>query len=87
MGLISGLLTLPLAPVRGTAALAKVIQEQAEKEVLDETEIHAALAELAAARDAGEFSEDEIVEAEDALMEELIAIRTYGEQERYGQLE
>lgn len=87
MGLITGLLTLPLAPVRGTAALARVIQEQAENEVLDETEIHAALAELAAARDAGEFSEEEIVDAEDALMEELIAIRTYGEQEWYGKFE
>jgi len=87
MGLITGLLTLPLAPVRGTAALARVIQEQAENEALDETQIHAALAELAAARDAGELSEEEIVDAEDALMEELITIRTYGEQERYGKLD
>ena len=87
MGLITGLLTLPLAPVRGTAALARVIQEQAENEMLDETQIHAALAELTAARDAGELSEEEIDDAEDALMEELIAIRTYGEQERYGKLD
>ena len=84
MGLISGLLTLPLAPVRGTMSLARVIQEQAENEAHDDTEIRAALAELAAAREAGEFSEEEIVDAEDALMEELIAIRTYGEQDRSG---
>ena len=84
MGLISGLLTLPLAPVRGTAALSRVIQDQAENEMLDETQIHAALAELAAAREAGEVSEEEIDDAEDAVMEELIAIRTYGEEERYG---
>ena len=37
MGLIMGLLTLPLAPVRGTVWLAERIQEQAERE-LDEAE-------------------------------------------------
>jgi hypothetical protein len=36
MGLISGLLTLPLAPVRGTAWIAERVQEQAEAERLME---------------------------------------------------
>jgi len=31
VGLITGLLTLPLAPVRGTVWLAERIQEQAER--------------------------------------------------------
>jgi hypothetical protein len=78
MGLITGLLTLPLAPVRGTVALGRVIQEQAEKEAYDDSAVRTALAELGSARAAGELSEAEIAEAEDALLEELIAIRRFG---------
>ena len=53
MGLISGLLTLPLAPVRGTVWLAERIQEQAESELYDETAIRAGLLELEQARETG----------------------------------
>ena len=35
MGLISGLLGLPLAPLRGTIAVAEQIQRQAEEEFYD----------------------------------------------------
>ena len=75
MGLISGLLTLPLAPVRGTMWLASVIQAEAEKEQYDESAIIARLFDLDAARDTGEFSEEEIEQAENALIERLIAMR------------
>ena len=51
MGLITGLLTLPLAPVRGTVWIAERLEEQAE-ELYDESAIRAQLMELeAAARD------------------------------------
>ena len=53
MGLITGLLTLPLAPVRGTAWLARIIQAEAESQELDEGAILAGLEELHAAREAG----------------------------------
>ena len=43
MGLITGLLTLPLAPVRGTVWIAEQIQEQAEGELYDEGAIQAQL--------------------------------------------
>ena len=33
MGLLTGLLTLPLAPVRGVAMVAEVLQEEAEREL------------------------------------------------------
>ena len=36
MGLISGLLTLPLAPVRGTVWIGEQVLEQAERERNDE---------------------------------------------------
>ena len=75
MGLIVGLLTLPLAPVRGTIWLAERIQEQAEKELYDESAIRAGLLEVEEARAAGEIDEHELDEIEDALVERLLAIR------------
>ena len=78
MGLITGLLTLPLAPVRGTVWLAERIQEQAEAELYDEDVIRAQLMEIDAAREAGEISEEEATQAEDQLLERLIAARDRG---------
>ncbi len=75
MGLITGLLTLPLAPVRGTVWLAERIQEQAEAELYDEDAIRARLMEIDAAREAGEIGEEEATQAEDELLERLIAAR------------
>ena len=53
MGLITGLLTLPLAPVRGTAWLAEKLLEQAEREFYDERAIRAQLLEIEAAARGG----------------------------------
>lgn len=75
MGLITGLLTLPLAPVRGTVWLAERIQEQAEAELYDEDAIRARLMEIDSAREAGEIGEEEATQAEDELLERLIAAR------------
>jgi gas vesicle protein GvpG len=86
VGLITGLLTLPLAPVRGTVWLAERIQEQAEAELYDESAIRAQLVELDEARASGALPDQEIDAAEDELLERLLAIRgfaaegmTYGE--------
>jgi hypothetical protein len=87
MGLITGLLTLPLAPVRGTVWLAERIQEQAEAELYDESAIRDALLELEAARQAGTFDERELAAAEDALIERLIAGRGRAGEESYGTVE
>jgi hypothetical protein len=84
MGLISGLLTLPLAPVRGTVWLAERIQEQAENELYDESAIRNGLLELEEARESGELPEEEIDAAEDALLERLMVIRGIGAEETYG---
>jgi len=75
VGLISGLLTLPLAPVRGTVWIAEQILEQAEAEMGGEGAILAQLMEIDAARLAGELSEQDAAEAEDILLERLIAAR------------
>jgi Gas vesicle protein G len=75
MGLISGLLTLPLAPVRGTVWLTERIQEQAEREYHDESAIRAGLLEIEQARAAGEVDERALDEVEDVLIERLLEIR------------
>ena len=78
MGLITGLLTLPLAPVRGTVWLAERIQEQAEREYYDESAIRAGLQEIDEARASGDQDERELDEIEDALIERLLEIRGLG---------
>ena len=72
MGLISGLLKLPLAPVLGTVWIAEQIQAQAEAEYYDEAAIQAQLRDIDAARQAGTIDEAEAVAAEDALIERLL---------------
>ena len=78
MGLFSGLLLLPLAPVRGTVWIAERLQEQAEQEMNDESAIRQGLIDLEAARASGEYDEAELVEAENELLERLMLIRGYG---------
>jgi hypothetical protein len=75
MGLIAGLLLLPLAPVRGTVWVAERLAEQAQSEMQDESSIHTALQELEAARDAGEIDDQQLAEAEDELLNHLLAVR------------
>ena len=87
MGLISGLLTLPLAPVRGTVWLAERIQEQAEEELYDESAIRAGLLEIEAARQTGTLDEQDLAAAEDALIERLMAIRGLAGEESRGGIE
>lgn len=88
MGLITGLLTLPLAPARGVVWLAQIIQEEAEHmSQLDEPSILAALQQLEVARETGEFTEEEIEEAENELVDQLMTLRGVGGQESYGQFQ
>jgi hypothetical protein len=68
MGLITTLLTLPLAPVRATVALAEQIRQQAEHEFYDPARIRVQLEEIDLMRSSGELSDDEA----DALEEDLI---------------
>ena len=72
MGLISGLLKLPLSPVLGTVWIAEQIQAQAEAEYYDEAAIQAQLREIDAARQAGTIDAAEADAAEDALIERLL---------------
>jgi hypothetical protein len=71
MGLITGLLTLPLAPVRGVGWVAEQLAEQAELELYDEGRIMRELAAVEMAHDAGDIDDDELAERVDAILERL----------------
>jgi hypothetical protein len=87
MGLISEILLLPLAPVRGTVWLAERLQEQAERELYDEKRIYEELIELEALRESGELDEQEATHAEDLLLERLTATRGLGNEMDHGRVE
>jgi hypothetical protein len=72
MGLFTGLLTLPLAPVRGVAWVAERVREQAEREMYDPDVIRERLAEVERARDDGEVDADEAAELEERLIARLM---------------
>jgi chorismate mutase len=67
------LLTLPLAPVRGLTALAKVLRDQAHRELYDPAQIQRQLEELEAAAAAGQISEGELAEQQQKILNRLIA--------------
>jgi hypothetical protein len=71
MGLITGLLTLPIAPVRGVAWIAEKVAEQAEAELYDESNITRELAELDAAHERGEIGEEQYDAYADELLDRL----------------
>ena len=75
MGLISGLLTLPLAPVRGVAWVAEVVAEEADRELAEAQSPERALEELEAMRVTGEISEEEAAEREAELIDQVIVLR------------
>ncbi len=71
MGLISGLLTLPLAPVRGVVWIGEQIAEEADHALDDEARIRRELGRLTLEHELGEISGEEFERREDALLEEL----------------
>jgi Gas vesicle protein G len=73
VGLITGLLLLPLAPVRGVAWVAEVVAQEAERELEAAKSPERLLGELEAARAAGELSDEEFAAAEGELIDLLIA--------------
>jgi hypothetical protein len=79
MGLVSGLLLLPLAPLRGTIWLAERLADYAEGQLNDDAAIRRLLLEAEAALDAGELSEAEYDRIEDELLDRLDAIRAGAE--------
>ena len=73
MGLITGLLTLPLLPLRGTLAVAELLRDEAEKQLNDPERIRRELEHVESLREQGVLTEEEAMAWEDTLIERLTA--------------
>jgi type II secretory pathway predicted ATPase ExeA len=71
MGLFTGLLLLPLAPVRGTVWIAEQIAEEAARQMDEGRTIRRQLAEAELRYERGELTVEELEEIEDELLERL----------------
>lgn len=72
MGLIRGILGAPLAPLRGTVAVAEQVLRQAEESYYDPAAIRAELEDVDRRRQSGELDDAEATAWEDALVERMI---------------
>lgn len=72
MGLLSGLVTWPLAPLRGTVWVAEQVLQQAEEQYYDPEVIRRQLEEVDEAREAGSISDEEADAAEEELVRRLM---------------
>jgi hypothetical protein len=75
MGLITGILGLPLAPLRGTVLVAEQVLKQAEEQYYDPATIRRRLDEVERARQAGTMTDDEATQLEDELVDRLLESR------------
>jgi gas vesicle protein GvpG len=71
MGLFTGLITLPLAPVRGVAWIAEQVMEELERELYDEDSIRREMLQLELDFDDGLIDEEERQAREEVLLERL----------------
>jgi len=71
MGLIGGLLSLPLAPAKGLVWVVNQVVEEADAQLHDPRRVRAELADAAAALERGEIDEATYEEIEDELLERL----------------
>ncbi len=84
MGLFTGLLTLPLAPVRSVAWLAERIRDQVEQQMYDPASIRRQLCEVESQREAGVLSDEEAAELENVLLSRMLAGRSGDAEGDYG---
>jgi hypothetical protein len=77
MGLLTQIVTLPLAPVRGVVWVMDRVLEAAEDEYYDPEPVQRELAELEARLLAGEIDEETFDRREDELLEQLEEIRAF----------
>ena len=71
MGLFTGLITLPLAPVRGVVWIAERVAEEVDRELYDEGNIRRQLLQLELDHDDGKLSDEERSAEEEVLLQRL----------------
>ncbi|MGW1163196.1 gas vesicle protein GvpG [Streptomyces sp. NPDC002519] len=77
MGLVTGILTLPFAPVRGIGWVLDKVVRTAEDEFYDPAPVQEGLVQLERARNAGRIDEEEFARCEEELLHRLEEIRAY----------
>ncbi|MFD3663822.1 gas vesicle protein GvpG [Streptomyces sp. NPDC058659] len=80
MGLVSYLLTLPLAPVRGVVWVAERVAERAEEEYYDPAPVWRELAALEERLVRGEIDQETFDRREDELLDRLTEITAHRRQ-------
>jgi hypothetical protein len=85
LGLITEILILPLAPVRGVGWVVDKLVSVAEQEAYDPAPVQEELANLERDRTAGRIDEEEFARREEALLHRLQEIRAYQLQQQGGQ--
>jgi hypothetical protein len=81
VGLFTGLLTLPFAPVRGVIWIGERLLDQAYRELDDPETIYQRLEEIDRARASGELSARDSADAEAELMARLMRAHGRGHAE------
>lgn len=71
MGLFTGLLTLPLAPVRGVAWVGQQVADEADRQLYDEANIRREMLQLELDYEDGKIDEAERQRQEEELLERL----------------
>lgn len=77
MGLVTGILTLPFAPVRGIGWVLEKVVRTAEDEFYDPAPVQEALVNLERARTEDRIDDEEFARQEEALLQRLEEIRAY----------
>jgi Gas vesicle protein G len=78
MGLFTGLLTLPLAPVRGVVWVAEQVTEELERQLYDEDSIRREMLQLELDHEDGLIDDEERRRKEEELMERLSISQAQG---------
>ena len=78
MGLISGIFTAPLAPIKGVVWVAEQVHDQAMRELYDPESIQRSLDQVQLDREMGVIDDDEADRREDELLERLIEAKRGG---------
>jgi hypothetical protein len=71
MGFFTGLLTLPLAPVRGVVWVTEQVAEEIDRQLYDEANIRREMLALELEHEDGKIDEEERQAQEEALFERL----------------
>jgi hypothetical protein len=78
MGLFTGLVTLPLAPMRGVIAVARVLEREAYKQMTDPAVIREQLTAVQDAYERGELTEEQRDLEQDELVARLLMAQDGG---------